>query len=773
MSMVGTRVIRKEDPNLITGRGLFTDDVSIMGTTIMAFVRSTEAHADIVSVDLAEARALPGVLVVITVDDLETQELPGAFMRTVLAKDRVRFVGEPIAVVVAEDRYIAADAVELVQVTYRPLPLVITPVEALAVGAPLVQEALGTNVCFEVPWPQEQIDQVDRAFEAAPRQASTTFHSQRVHPVPMEPSAILADWGPDKLTVWASTQMPHGLRNCLSSFLGVPQHQCRVIQPDVGGGFGAKVQQYPELFLAPILSKRLGRPVKYVQTRTECFAIMCSGRDQHHEIDVAFDDDGHILGLRSLIHADLGAYPDLPNSFGMPTLTNWMSSGCYKIPAIVAGYKCVLTNKTPQSAYRGAGRPEASFLAERVVDLIADETGIDPAEVRLRNFIPTDEFPYKVPHAEVYYDSGNYPLSLHEALRLCDYENLKVERDRRNADASEKLMGIGFSTWVEIAAFGPRGALEGFGHIGSYESAQVKIQPDGTAIIATGASPHGQGTHTTLAMIAADELHMSIDNITVRSGDTDTTPQGVGTMGSRTAAIAGEATKQASIKVFQNACKIAAHMLEANPDDLECVDGLFQVKGVPSKTIPWSQVGWAGLSPTLLPDDIPAGCLESTVFAEPTGFTYPAGAYVCVVGIDRDTGHVEVEKFYSVDDCGTVINPLLAEGQVQGGIIQGIAQALFEEMVWDSAGQPLTTTLMDYLAPAASDVPSIIDGRTNTPTPHNSLGAKGIGESGTIGSTPAVVNAVVNALAQYGVKNIAMPISPQRVWRILNQAQGA
>ena len=542
--------------------------------------------------------------------------------------------------------------------------------------------------------------------------------------MPMEPSVVLADWARGKLTVWASTQVPHALRNTLSSYLGVAQSSCRVIQPDVGGGFGAKVQWYPELLLVPVLSKRLGRPVKYVQTRSECFVMMCSGRDQHHEAEVAFDDDGSILGLRSMVIGDVGGYPDVPTALGMPTLTNWMASGCYAIPAIAAAHKVVATTKSPLSSYRGAGRPEATFMIERIVDLVADETGLDPADIRMRNFISADAFPYKVPHAEVYYDSGDYAATFRAALELCDYEGLKAERDRRNADPDDKLMGIGISTWCEIAAFGPRGALEGFGHIGSYETAQVKIQPDGTAIINTGASPHGQGTVTTLAQIAADELQMDIEHITVRYGDTETVPQGVGTMGSRITAIAGQATQQASRQVVDAAKRVAAHQLEADVDDIELTDGAFSVVGTPAKSVSWAEVGWAGLSPTQLPDDLAAGCLEAQVFAEPTGFTFPNGAYICVVGIDRETGAVEIERFHMVDDCGTVINPLLAEGQVEGGVAQGIAQALFEEMVYSEDGQPLTSTLVDYLAPSAADVPDLSStGRTHTVTPPACCGA--------------------------------------------------
>ncbi len=769
VTMVGASVVRKEDESLLTGRGSYVDSVRLPGTLVMHFVRSTEAHARIVSVDTEAAAAAPGVHAVFVAEDFgEYGNLPGApgMDCPLLARGVVRFAGEGVALVVADDHASAADAAVLVEVDYEPLEVVTTPIEAMAEGAPVLHEAIGSNVLLDTPWP----DNLAALFSEAPRTASLRFWNNRLHPVPMETSVVLADWKHDKLTVWASTQVPHALRNTLSNFLDIQQSRCRVVQPDVGGGFGAKVQWYPELLLAPIASKRLGRPVKYVQTRTECFQAMFPGRDQHHSVDVAFDDDGKILGIRSDVIADCGAYPDVPVALGMPTLTNWMSSGCYAVPAISAGHKVVATNKTPYSSYRGAGRPEAAYLIERVVDLVAAETGLDPVDVRFANFIPADAFPYEVPHSKVCYDSGNYKESLKKLLKIANYEALKAERERRNSNPDEKLMGIGFSTWVEIASFGPRGSMEAFGHIGSYESSQVRIQPDGTAIVNTGAAPHGQGTVTVLSQIAADELQIPFDYIIVRYGDTDSTPQGVGTMGSRTAALAGESTKLAAQKVMGVARRVAAHLLEANPDDVVCEEGRFSVVGTPEKSIGWREVGWAGLSPMQLPEGLETGCLESTAYFEPSGFTFPFGAYLCVVGIDRETGDIEIERFLTVDDCGTVLNPMLADGQVQGGIVQGIAQALYEEMRYDSEGQPLTANLVDYLMPAASDVPSIASDRTVTPTPHNSLGAKGVGEAGSIGAPPAVINAVVDALSRFGVSHIDMPATPERIWRAMRGA---
>lgn len=767
--MAGAGATRKEDPNLVTGRGTYVDNVRPVGTVHMAFVRSTEAHADIDSIDSTLASAAVGVLGVFTIEDFaDLADIPGipGLERPLLARGRVRFVGEPVAVVVAETATAAADAVELVVVDYSLLPVVMTPDASMAEGAPLLHQATSSNVVLDTPLAHD----LASVFDNAPRSARLDLYNNRVHPAPMEPSVVLADWGHDRLTVWASTQVPHALRTTLASFFGVPQSRCRVIQPDVGGAFGAKVQNYPELFLAPALSQRLGRPVKYVQTRSECFVLMCSGRDQHHRVDVAFNDDGVILGLRSMVVADVGGYPQYPTALRLPTLTNWMASGCYSIPVIAAGHKIVVTNKSPLSSYRGAGRPEATYMIERTMDVVARETGIDPAEIRMRNFIRADEFPYTVPHADVTYDSGDYAETLRVALDLCGYEQLKAERDRRNSDPAARLMGIGLSTWTEICAFGPRGSLEGFGHIGSYETAQIRIQPDGSAIVSTGAAPHGQGTVTTLAQIAADELQIAVDRISVHYGDTDTVPQGVGTMGSRVIAIAGMAIQQAAQQIVRAARSIAAHRLEANFDEIELSGGAFSVAGTPARSVSWSEIGWAALSPSQLPDELSPGCLDIQVFGEATGFTFPGGAYVCVVGIDRDTGAVEIEQFHMVDDCGTVINPMLAEGQVAGGVVQGIAQALYEEMVYSDDGQLLTSNLMDYLMPSAADVPSLHSmARTTNPTPHNTLGAKGIGESGAIGAPPAVINAVVDALSGFGVRHLDMPATPEKVWRLMNQ----
>ena len=768
MSLIGARVLRKEDPNLITGRGQFVDDLAPAGMVVMVFVTSTEPHSRIVGIDTSEALALPGVLAVWTAADLDGLPplgLPG-LGRPLLATDVVRFVGEPVAVVVAEDKYLAADAAGLVLVDYESLPAAASLTAALADGAPALHEVLGGNTVFEQPFD----DDLAVEFAAAPHTASLHIVNNRCAAVPIEPNACLADWGPSGLTLWATFQAPHHLRNTVATYFGIPQDTTRVVTPDVGGGFGAKINFVPEYFLACALSRLLARPVKYTQTRSECQLLMYHGRAQEQDVDVAFDGDGKLLALRVRVTQDQGAYPD-PTGMGLPVLTTAMSAGCYKIPKVAVSWRNVVTNTTPVAAYRGAGRPEASYLIERIIDIVADQTGVDAVEVRRRNYIPADEFPYATHSPLAVYDSGNFAGAMDELLTLFDYDGLKAEQARRRDDASKKLIGIGFSSWLEIAAFGPPGSLEAFGHLASWESVQIRVQPDGSAIIYTGASPHGQGTVTTFAQIAAGELGIPFEKISVRHGDTATIPQGIGTMGSRATAVGGEGVRTASVRVVERAKAIAAHLLEANPSDIVLEGDGFAVNGTPSRTVPWSEVAWKSFRPLEIPPETEPGSLDITVFQQVPNFSFPSGAYCCTVEIDRGTGEIEITGMYLVDDCGTVINPLLAEGQVHGGVAQGIAQALYEGITYDSNGLPLNSTLMDYLIPAASDLPDYTCGRTNTPTPNNTLGAKGIGESGSVGTPPAVVNAVVDALSHLGLQHFDMPITPLAVWTVLEGAK--
>ena len=772
MSLVGARVLRKEDPDLLSGRGNFVDDMSPSRCAFAEFVTSQEAHATIVSIDVRAALAIPGVLGVWTAADfVDFPDLPGGLPdleRPTLAVDKVHWVGEPVAVVVAVDRYVAADAVAAVVVEYQSIRPVVTIDQAAAPGAPLLFPQHGSNIIMVVP----MLDDLERELDRADQRAGLHLVNQRCAAVPIEPMACLADWHDESCTLWATFQAPHHLRNYLSTWLDIPQSRCRVIAPDVGGGFGAKIVWYPELFIAPLLSKWTGRPVKFAQTRTEAMTQMTHGRDQEHDVEVGFDNDGRIKALRLVITQNLGAYPD-PTGVGLAVLTSWMAAGCYRIPHVSTSFRNVVTNTTPVAAYRGAGRPEAAYTIERVVDLVARRTGMDPAEVRRRNFIQPGSFPYETHNEAVVYDSGDFPAALDECLRLLKYEDLRAEQQRRNADPSQSLLGIGLSCWLEIAGFGPNGSLEGFGHLASWESTQIRVQPDGSAILYVGSSPHGQGHETTFAQIASDELGIPFDRINVVHGDTESVLQGIGTMGSRGVATAGSAVKVASARVLAKAKKIAAHLLEAAEEDLDVSDNAFRVKGSPGKYVSWADVGWASFQPLRLPPELQAGSLEERLFQESPNFSYPSGAYACAVGVDRRTGKVTIEKMVLVDDCGTVINPLLAEGQVHGGVAQGIAQALYESIHFDPAtGQPLTSNLLDYLIPSAPDLPDYVAGRVTTICPNNPLGAKGIGESGAVGAPAAVVNAVVDALRSFGTEHLDMPLTPDRVWAAMQPAGG-
>lgn len=768
MSLVGAKVLRKEDPSLLTGRGKFVDDFSPPNTAFAQFVMSDQAHANIISIDVSETLKMPGVLGVWTAADfISFPNLPGGmtdFERPVLAHDRVRWAGEPVAIVVAENRYQAADAVPTVLVEYETLDAVTTVEQATAPGAPMLFETRKSNVLTKVP----MLDDLEKHFTKSHDRASLRIVNQRCAVVPIETVGCLADWTIDGLTIWATTQAPHHLRNKLASWLDTPQNLCRVIAPDVGGGFGAKIVWYPEFFVAPLLSKWLRRPVKFMQTRSEAMVQMTHGRDQVHEIEVGFEKNGKINALRMVISQNLGAYGD-PTGLGLATLTGWMAAGCYKIPHVSTGFRTVVTNTTPVAAYRGAGRPEATFSIERIIDLVALKTNLDPVKVRQINFIQPNEFPYETHNEAVVYDSGDFPQALDECLRLLDYDAAKAQQAKNLADKNAPLIGIGFSCWLEIAGFGPNGSLEGFGHLASWESAQIRIAPDGSATIFIGSSPHGQGHETFVAQIASDEMGIPFERISVIHGDTATVLQGIGTMGSRGVPTVGSAVKVASERLMVRAKKIAAHLLEAAEQDIEVKDNAFNVRGTPGKKVSWSDVGLTSFQPLRLPPELQAGTLEERLFHESPNFSYPSGAYACVVEVNRKTGKVKIQKMVVVDDCGTVINPLLAEGQVHGGVAQGIAQALYEQVCYDpSSGQPITANLIDYLIPSAPDLPNYIAGRITTLCPNNPLGAKGIGESGAVGSPPAVVNAVVNALSSFGVEHIDMPVTSEKVWHAMN-----
>lgn len=771
-SMVGATVLRKEDPALLTGQGRYVDDILLPGMVHMAYVRSVQAHARILSIDPKDALDMPGVLGVWTAADLEglphTRSIPG-MERPCLAGDAVRFVGEPVAVVVAEDRYLAADAAAAVVVDYDPLPVLTTVERAMADGATAIVPGQASNVVMTVPMTE---DDAEAELAAAPHRTTLRIRNQRLAAVPIEPGGCVASWDSSGLVLYATVQAPHPLRNDLAVMFGLHQDVTRVVAPDVGGGFGAKASFYPEFILAPELSRRLGRPVKYVETRSENLVSMTQGRGQLQDVDVGFDDGGTIQAMRIAIIQDCGAWPDATGA-ALPTLTVFMSGGCYKIPKIAASFRSVTTNTTPIAAYRGAGRPEAAFLIERVMDVVADELGRDPLEVRRANFIQPGEMPYATQWPGIVYDEGDFPRLLDTLLEHLDYEKVTREREERRQDSTRPLLGIGFSSFVEMGGIGPTPLAEQFGFLGGWESSTVRMNPDGSVVVSVGTSPHGQGHETAFAQIAADALGgISMDRITVRHGDTQTVQEGIGTFGSRGMAVCGPAVLRSSDKVRRKLLQIAAHMLEASEDDVEQNGETFSVKGTPGTEVPLSDVALTAYKPHKLPEGMEIG-VQFMDYYEPTNLSYPSGAHACVVEVDRDTGQVQILRYVAVDDCGTVINPLTARGQVEGGVIQGIAQALLEEVVYDDDGQPVTSSLVDYAVPGAPDVPSPETHHIEVKTSFNPLGAKGLGESGATGAPPAVVNAVVDALSHLGVRTIDMPLTPFKVWTAMQDPIGA
>jgi aerobic carbon-monoxide dehydrogenase large subunit len=770
-TMVGARIRRREDPRLITGRATYTDDVKQVGTVYAAFVRSPYGHAKIRGIDLSAAKAHPAVLAAYHGEDLHhahnlKASLPVAHkmpdLKTpphwMLALDEVRFVGDPVAVVVASSPYAARDAAELVEVDYEELPAVVDPFKAMADGAPLVHHDLGTNVCFRMPF---SAGDPDAAFAAADAVIKQRIVNQRVAPVPIEPRSMVANWdaGMQQLTLYSATQIPHLLRTQLAIVLGLPENHIRAIAPEVGGGFGAKLNVYAEEAVVSWVAMQLERPVKYIETRSECFQAMIHGRDQIDDLEIAAKKDGTITGIRVQITANMGAYLQLLTPV-VPTLTMLMIPGCYAIQNISCEVVGVLTNTMSTDAYRGAGRPEATFFIERAMDLVAQRFGLDPAEVRRKNFIPSASFPHTTAMG-LTYDSGDYETTMDKALRLADYAGLRKQQEELRAQG--RYLGIGLSTYVEVCGMGPSAAMPAAG----WDSATVRVEPTGSITVMTGVSPHGQGQETTFAQIVADELGVPIDQVSVIHGDTDKVQYGVGTFGSRGTAVGGAALKLAIDTIQAKAIKIAAHQWEANPDDVEYKNGKIQVKGDPSKQMTTAEAGFLAFMGDKLPPGMEPG-MDATRRFEPPNFVFPFGTHVCVVEVDALTGEVKVVKYLAVDDCGRLINPMVAEGQVHGGIAQGLSQALFEEVVYDDNGQLLTGTLMDYAIPHAEQVPHYELDHTVTPTTVNPLGIKGIGEAGTIGSTPAVANAVIDALRPFGVVHIDMPLKPERLWAAMH-----
>jgi carbon-monoxide dehydrogenase large subunit len=769
---IGKSMKRKEDPKLIQGMGHYIDDLNLPGMQAVVLVRSPHAHARIRSIDTAAARSAPGVLAVLTAEDIRDSigmvpcaaQIPDMknAARPVLAIDKVRMAGEAVAVVVASDRFLATDAANLVEVDYEPLPAVVDPEKAMSKDSPVIHEQYKDNVAYR--WALEGGD-LKKAFAKADKIVRQRMVNQRLIPVAMEPRGTMAEYLPGEKTlkVWSSTQIPHLLRTQIAAMIGAPEHSVQVITPEVGGGFGSKLNVYPEEALVAHLAMRLGKPMKWIETRRENFLVAIHGRDQIDDVEMAVKRDGTILGLKVRILADLGAYYQLLTPL-IPTLTALMTSGCYKIPAIRVEITAVLTNKMATDAYRGAGRPEATYLVERMMDVVAKALGKDPVEFRRKNFPKPKEFPYTTPTG-ITYDSADYHRSLDLALKMSGYKKLRAEQAALRKKG--RYIGIGVSTYVEICAMGPSSAMPA----GGWESATVRIEPSGNVNILTGSSPHGQGQETSFAQIGADILGITPDVVNVVHGDTARVPYGIGTFGSRATAVGGTAVYKSLVKLREKLAAIAGHIMGEKPANLVFGDGRISSKSK-KKSIPFGEAVGAAYAAKSLPPGIEPG-LDATTFFEPTNFTFPFGTHICVVEVDVETGDVKLTKYVAVDDCGNVINPMLVEGQVHGGIVQAVGQALFEDAVYDDQGQLLSGELTDYAIPRAGDLPWMETARTVTPSPVNPLGVKGVGEAGTIGATPAIMNAVADALAPFGVTHLDMPAKRERVWSAIRAARRA
>jgi carbon-monoxide dehydrogenase large subunit len=775
--LVGERVKRREDPRLIQGRGTYVDDIKIVGMQHLAFKRSDIAHGRIRSIDVSAARAMDGVEAVFT--GAEIAELLGPMPigtpfpsppHRAVANDVVRYAGEPVAVVVASNRYTARDAADAIVVDIEPLPAVIDP-ELAMTGKPTVIHAdfannlavalvpSGTGVSADLSTVDNSA--IDAAFAKAEVVVSQRMMNQRLVPNAMEPRGVVAHFEPGKgtMTIWSSTQNPHILRTMIAAMTGLGQDQVRAIAPEVGGGFGAKINIYGEEYVAAVLTKQLGLPVKWIEDRSEAFVATTHGRDIIGYIDVAANRDGKVLGLKMRLIADIGAYNMLLTA-AIPTLTMLMANGTYDIPAIRTTLTEVFTNKTPTDAYRGAGRPEATYFVERAMDMLARELKMDPAELRRRNIIPKDKFPYATQMGAVY-DSGDYDKALDAALKACDWKALVAERDAARKEG--RLVGVGLAMYVEVCGLGPSSSLP----TGGWEHGQVTIERDGRISATTGASPHGQGNETTFGQMLADQFSVPLEHVTILHGDTGVVKQGIGTFGSRSQAVAGTALHLAGGKVKAKMAKFAAALLEAHEDDIVFESGRVGVRGAPASSKSFAEVAGYAYVPVPLPPGLEPG-LSDEAFFEPANNTYPFGCHISMLEIDRETGEPTLLRLVAVDDAGNLINPLIVEGQIHGGLAQGVGQAMIEEAVYSDDGQLLTGSFMDYAMPRATDFPRFEMVSTVTPTPVNPLGAKGVGEAGTLGSTPCIVNAAVDALSDFGVKHVDMMLRPEKLWRLIH-----
>ena len=777
--LFGQSIKRREDPRFITGKGHYTDDLKLPGLTYAAFVRSPHAHAHIRSIDTARAVKHPGVVAVFTGKDMTgVNSLPCGWLlpelkvppHMPLISDVTRHVGDPVAIVIAENQEAALDAAELVQVDWEVLPSVTSTEKATAKGSPQLHAVAPDNIAFK--WQIGDAAATEAAFKTAAAVVKKRIVNQRLVANAMEPRACVAryDDATGDLTLWVTSQNPHVHRLLMTAFvLGIPEHKVRVIAPDVGGGFGSKIFLYNEETVCSWATRKIKRPIRWTATRREAFQTDAHGRDHVTDAEIALDKDGKILALRVKTIANMGAYlstfaPAVP-TYLYATLLN----GCYTIGAIHAEVTGVFTNTTAVDAYRGAGRPEAAYLIERMLDAGAAKLKLDPADVRKTNFIPKFNTPYQTPVA-LAYDSGDYLPSFNRLLAMLDYKKFRTEQEQ--ARKQGRLLGVGFSTYIEACSIAPSKVVGSLGaQAGLYESGQVRVHPTGKVTVYTGSHAHGQGHETTFAQLAADELGIPMDDVEIVHGDTGTVAFGMGTYGSRSAAVGGTAIHMSINKIKEKGKKIAAHLLEAAPSDIEYTNGQFQVKGFPGKAVPFGQVALTAYVPHNYPEGLEPG-LDETSFYDPSNFTFPFGAHACVVEVARETGEVKILRYLAVDDVGNVISPMIVDGMVHGGIAQGVAQALWESAVYDDGnGQLVTGTMMDYALPKADMLPMYETDRTVTPTPVNPLGIKGAGETGTIAATPAVVNAVIDALSPLGVDHIeSMPLTPERVWKTIQAA---
>ncbi|MEO8286637.1 MAG: xanthine dehydrogenase family protein molybdopterin-binding subunit [Chloroflexota bacterium] len=800
-NMVGASVRRHEDPKLVSGAGTYVDDIKLPGMLYIGIARSPYAHARVTGLDTSGLDGQKGVVARITGEDVRKRQrapLPISWIvppdiktpeHWAMATGVVRYIGEPVAAIAVEDRYAVEDALDMLNIDFDPLPVVTGVEEALKEGAPLVHEELGTNQAYK--FSVATGNDLDEAFSNADVVVKQRLVNQRLAPVSIETRGIVAQYNKasNELTMWSSTQTPHLTKHHVAEMLGIPEHNVRVIAPDVGGGFGSKLNLLPEDFIVPYMAIVTGRPVKWIESRTENLMNTVHGRDMVDYIEIAAMSDGTITGLRANIYANLGAYCRF-FAAGLPVLAGLMLPGNYKIPAFGVDIYTAYTNTLFIDAYRGAGRPEATYAIERTLDILADELGMDPAELRRKNFVKEEDWPF-TSAAGLAYDSGNYVPTLDKALEMAGYMESRARQQEHNASNPRVRKGIGLAAYVEIAGWGPGQATKGLGVTNQlFGSATVRVDRSGTVEVLAGASGHGQGHTTSWAQIAADQLGIGHEQVKVYEGDTAMIQTGTGTFASRSVSVDGAGVHIAAQKVRDKVLRIAAHQLEVDPADLVLSNGMITVKGMPlsedvvaagklqtpeaaeepapPRSVSFNDIAHSANTGHDLPPGEEPG-LNETAFFDPVNFTYPFGVHIAEVDVDTETGETTITRYVAVDDCGNVINPMIVDGQVHGGVAQGVAQALWEEVVYDENGQLITGTLMDYAVPFSSDLPNIETGATITPSPVNPLGVKGVGEAGTIAATPVIVNAVVDALSGLGVRHIDMPLRPEKVWKAIHE----